>query len=456
MNKVPTIEDIKHRCFGARRYTVDDIIHNYRYAYGADITSILAIKLALDCGYVKDEINTNHYVKPDLIIQVVVAFAANGQGRQLKNTNRDLCHQCDECGFNFSNGSVLTRALSNVLSNDLGYYRLCNECVEQVSSDLSICNHCDAWERAAQCDRVRGCRSCKREYVQRNLYSSHRITKEVKNQDKGLRHVGCEIECYVDTKHKMELPIEWVVGVKHDGSLSSEDLGSPIELVTQPLYGSREKAIKHICKELSKNTAEVDSTCGGHVHVDAEDLKLAREPRRELVRDLFRIYEGAFYAITVPSRIRSTYCSPVDHRHTYDSRYRSLNFMSVDKYNTLEFRCFGGSVEPQKWLDRIELCQGFVNLAAGVMSGRKSQDKRLSEIFNLVQDSGFLKWDEISCTADFNHDRPTKLKAMIREHGEVLINLAGLRFGLKEDTIERLIQQHLLLWKKNVKKKKAA
>jgi len=53
-------------------------------------------------------------------------------------------------------------------------------------------------------------------------------------------------------------------------------------------------------------------------------------------------------------------------------------------------------------------------------------------------------------------ERNRRLKEHIRTNGEILINLAALRFGLKNDTIDRLIEQHQLLWKKTTKKKKAA
>ncbi len=346
-----------------------------------------------------------------------------------------------------------------------GSDRICLQCATVKlfpKCEQPGCNRYDSAARFRPFEHK--CSYCYRRFLEDTMYLTYRMTKQKPSPKvkPNILYSGCEIECYVDPKVSMNFNEKYVLSIKRDGSLTANDKGHPIELVTQPLLDHRVRGLTTICKELAKHSAKVDSTCGGHVHIEATTLNLNRQPNMEAVRHLFRVYESVFYAVTAPGRIESNYCYPVSWTgHPTETRYHSMNFCSYEKYGTLEFRCFGGSVEATKWLDRIDLCEGFVlfardNLKLPMNTTANNTIEKIkndwSNNYEKIQkfseiDSGFANWKVM--TDQYSRDnRVSALNGIIKAHGEALITLAGTRFGLANTTIDRLINYHKILWKK--------
>ena len=416
------------------------------------------------------------WIHPSRVRDIIYQMAfANGQWQTLSlqgNINQSL--ECSCCRRRYSNNhrGIIFR-MTPALNRDMGERsdRICLRCAIERQYPQCSSPGCQRYDSPARYRPVeQQCSYCYRRFLEDNMYLNYRMIKQrpTPKTKPNVLYSGCEIECYVDPKTQMNFSEKYVFSIKRDGSLTATDKGHPIELVTQPLLDLRTRGMTTICKELAKHSAKVDNTCGGHVHIEAMTLNLNRLQNMEAVRHLFRIYESVFYAVTAPGRVESNYCYPVAwNNNPLDSRYHSMNFCSYEKYGTLEFRCFGGSVEASKWLDRIDLCEGFVLFARDTLKlplstqFNNTSDKIRSDwAFNYDKiqklseiDSGFKSWQSLSdqygsVIARTPNVRNRALTESITANGEALITLAGTRFGLTNATIDRLINYHKILWKK--------
>ncbi len=92
-----------------------------------------------------------------------------------------------------------------------------------------------------------------------------------------VRTIGVEIECLVPSYQDIE-DVESDLGdvggrTTSDGSIDGD--GEGLEVKTHPIKGDEaEKTIKDICAVLEENSADTNTTCGMHVHVDAKEINL--------------------------------------------------------------------------------------------------------------------------------------------------------------------------------------
>lgn len=332
---------------------------------------------------------------------------------------------------------------------------LCPDC---FSSHLFV--KCDSCRKYEQNDYIENhpdgsgygktCFQCTQNIIRDRMFVHNILTFqpiELSISDK-MRYVGCEFECYVKPKKRaLKFNQKYVFQVKQDGSLVTPGKGIPVEVVTQPLLNWREKAIKDICKELHEADVFVDETCGGHVHVDASGFNMSRANMKRF-RNLFRIYEAAFFAVCSKSRLdNSRYCAPVntdDYDGPLDNRYVSMNLCSIHSHNTIEIRCFDGSSSHEEWLSRIAFAEGFVNFAKEKMNEMIATTD-MGVLSQLASDGGYESWNGIIDTYGFTN-RNSLLKNKIKENGAALINLAACKFKLKPKTISSLVAQFERNW----------
>jgi len=332
---------------------------------------------------------------------------------------------------------------------------LCPDC---FSNHLFIkCHSCRKYEQndfleihpdGADCGRT--CHQCTQNIIRDRMFIHNNLTfqpVELSISDK-MRYVGCEFECYVNPKKKpLKFNQKHVFQVKQDGSLVTNGKGIPVEVVTQPLLNWREKAIKDICKELHEANVYVDETCGGHIHVDASGFNMSRTNMKRF-RNLFRIYEAAFFAVCNQSRLSNgRYCAPVsvdDHDGPVDNRYVSMNLCSIHSHNTIEIRCFDGSSSHEDWLSRIAFAEGFVNFAKEKMNEMIATTD-MGVLSQLAADGGYESWNGIIDTYGFSR-RADHLTNKIKENGAALINLAACKFKLKPKIISSLVTQFERNW----------
>jgi|GEM_PF-7036738 len=289
------------------------------------------------------------------------------------------------------------------------------------------------------------------------------------------RFVGMEIECLLE-KSIPKTQIEdsfWEYGYEystdflgrakrhvldaHDDS-SVEGEGFPIEIVTQPLLDNRKQAIKALCNKIKEHGGDVNKSCGGHIHVDAKDLrtKIDEEGGEITTVKFLTLFEPALYAVTGKSRLNNAFCVPLYLNHTdtkdemydkndhlFDERYWSINLSSLEQHGTLEFRLFAGTLEPDKWIARSAFAEAIVNKLALCIKNPKLLNK-----FHKKSSLSNYKLDDL--VMDFPKSKV--YKELILTEGPKLVDKMAKLAGLRTNYRKMLIQQHNDIWGKNVEK----
>lgn len=125
-------------------------------------------------------------------------------------------------------------------------------------------------------------------------------------ENKSPRLVSVEIEVAgVNSDDGVSRAVgEWGGSIVDDGSLPDDGF----EINTTPAGGDIFlRQIRNICAALRNSGAEVDDSCGLHVHADARDFCVYDV--RRLVR-VYAIVEDALFEACDPDRRHSNYCNP--------------------------------------------------------------------------------------------------------------------------------------------------
>lgn len=144
--------------------------------------------------------------------------------------------------------------------------------------------------------------------------------------------------------------------VVSDSSISGTD---PFELVTPKLFGaSGFSQIRTLCKVVTRQGGDANSSTGTHIHVDAWNCTI-RDARNVLA--LWHRIQPVVLMLVPPSRRTSHFCKPV----TPDlvgavnamrsisqlgriDRYHNLNLAAYARHGTFEFRLHSGSFNAEK------------------------------------------------------------------------------------------------------------
>jgi hypothetical protein len=175
------------------------------------------------------------------------------------------------------------------------------------------------------------------------------------------RHIGIEIE-FACVAGKTELAdalynadVASYVQLKDDGSI--RDFPSnhkPHELVVCVPISKRADVISRVCGVLEKLNANVNKTCGLHVHLDM---------RNDNVSSAFNNLVSAqniLYQMIPQSRRTNTYCKKtltkdyVKARRSSD-RYVGINPMSFSRHSTIEVRLHSGTTNYTKIINFVDI-----------------------------------------------------------------------------------------------------
>jgi len=168
----------------------------------------------------------------------------------------------------------------------------------------------------------------------------------------------------------------------YDASVNSAGTGCTRggnEIVSPVLQGEEGlEELKLVVKVIEEVGGKVDRTCGVHVHHGASDLDLNGIKN---IAKLYTKYELIFDSLVPESRRKNNnrYCCSLTanelhsietaqdlwdiHGECIISRYRKLNVQSFFKYQTIEFRQHGGSLNGNKIANWIRLTQQVVEKA---------------------------------------------------------------------------------------------
>lgn len=220
------------------------------------------------------------------------------------------------------------------------------------------------------------------------------------------RRFGVEIECNVAggrsgataTRIINALPQGW--RLKSDGSLGSRG----VEVVSPPLQGEDGMSqLRQVCELLRQNGAEVDRTCGLHVHHDVSDVGATGLVRfaKSWTRN-----SGLLNWLVSPSRRSNSYCRQLDDRelrtlqtwanrypnaagrssqaYVNVSRYRAVNAVAYAKFGTVEVRSHQGTLSFRKMEAWVLLGQSMLDTLAAPGPAEVREHSTLRSLFNAL------------------------------------------------------------------------
>lgn len=207
-----------------------------------------------------------------------------------------------------------------------------------------------------------------------------------------------------------------------DSSIKVSSYGDiPIEIVTPPLSGLEGiKQIKDFIEFAENNLGGyINNSCGGHIHIGAKDLiqgdrkqiankiilgiltakkfhpllhsLIPKQRRKNADEEWAQKSEVSDYSI---ERAKNLTKNDNDYDSNNEiflnnliyalqpSRYKAINFHSLSKHGTVEFRIFDGTLNPQLIEERIKFGISVINLFSKVETDflSKLQDKKISSL----------------------------------------------------------------------------
>ena len=224
--------------------------------------------------------------------------------------------------------------------------------------------------------------------------------------------VGVEIESEGEKKdnsfliEKLTKDTEW--DTKGDGTLI---YGT--EVASHILTGDMKKAsneIKNVCAVLNGIPQTVSERCGGHIHIGADYLKT----KKDMV-NLIKIWSNAekiLYIIgneksEIPRKEVLKYAPPVSKKfeeaiengtinleseeelekfvneavEVQGDRYSDVNFcnIGIKEKNTIEFRLANGTINPNTWIENVNLFGGIVKVAHELSVIQEKTEEQMTE-----------------------------------------------------------------------------
>ena len=200
---------------------------------------------------------------------------------------------------------------------------------------------------------------------------------------KQLRANGIQVAEFAGYTHAV-IP-QWKITTDCSVTSTGTGLGKGLELVSPILYGDEGlDELEKVYTVLNECEAEVNKSCGTHVHFDISDYTV-----EDMVSFLNLYYkEHTLIDYLVPSsRRNNTYCTQIKRRDIQEintkfqngtlegikdiadilfTRYVTVNLNSYVKYGTIEFRQHGGTTEFEKIEAWIILMYQMLEAAKGL------------------------------------------------------------------------------------------
>jgi hypothetical protein len=149
------------------------------------------------------------------------------------------------------------------------------------------------------------------------------------------RFISTEIEVAGIQQHYLndlrKVARKWNASIGYDGSVNSYIYDyEPFEIKTAPAKGKKfAEQIKDFCDVLKNGNAEINKSCGLHVHVDARDYE--GNDLLKAVRVWSKV-EGKLLTLVSESRLNNDYCKPYrDDLNIIDLKNLPENWMHLSK-----------------------------------------------------------------------------------------------------------------------------
>lgn len=317
---------------------------------------------------------------------------------------------------------------------------------EPNNTKLIWCEHCFKKEtiQCAICDSIHTKRStgisprvfreqantpiCNRCYEKHTSYVNNRpYQKSVIGSGIGKKVIsrrgwGVEIECYLTDARQFAQQVfekKPLFGIEHDGSLGNVGETMPdgrqyvkeVEIVTPILKGEKgEEYLRDICRMLNTaDNAQVDTTCGLHIHLDMTDARKNAEVLKKILI-LHWVYEPVIMSFLPKTRRSNRYTKSMKNDYPYRKileattytglqkvwykninigpirkysddyntlRRYGINFFSLFTHGTLEIRYHSGTTNPTKIMHWANLHTRIVDYCCGLIGTPKTAEELL-------------------------------------------------------------------------------
>ena len=265
-------------------------------------------------------------------------------------------------------------------------YPYCEDCFYDTYSYCESCGesvHCDYTIWSGDFSYCEGCAPNHREEMASEI--EHKRPPQCSRKSETFvypvrRLVGIEAECYIpEWVESIDTPKYW--NNVSDGSISSPEDHTGIEMVSVPMNGDAiVDGVKNLIDWSHTHEANVNRSCGLHVHFDSTDLS-AREVSHVAIAYIH--FEEMLKAMMPKSRQGSNWCKdfPVPYRsmrsvededrlidlyYDYmdsepstdkynDARYCGLNIHSRYYHGSIEFRLHSGTLNKTKILNWVSI-----------------------------------------------------------------------------------------------------
>lgn len=225
------------------------------------------------------------------------------------------------------------------------------------------------------------------------------------------KYISVEIECYFDSESDIErlavdvqaAGLRKLITFKTDASIkpngdsngcdcgdeecadyhgdTSSDEERSLEIVITTTVGEYEP-IRKLCDLLDKHGAQVNASCGLHVHFDYRHAKNYREVSRAANRVARAV--AALKLMLPRSRRDNDFCSRAINKRDDHSRYAFVNTHAYDAHQTLEIRGHSGTVNADKIINWIEIIYNILNSKKrGLSRVKLSNPVEVAEVFEL-------------------------------------------------------------------------
>lgn len=196
--------------------------------------------------------------------------------------------------------------------------------------------------------------------------SEKQIVFSEKNPTTSDNYIGIEIEFICDLNKEdlafalYEAGIHKSVCLKTDGSIKGYVRDQhPHELCILAKEKDVYSLIEKVCEVLADTNAQVNKTCGLHVHLDM------RNRNSEMAFNNLVCSQNILYAMNPFSRQSGTYCRRVDTKD-FDlakkgTKYFGINAESFNRHKTIEIRIHSGTIQSRKISNWVKLLLQIVN-----------------------------------------------------------------------------------------------
>lgn len=175
-----------------------------------------------------------------------------------------------------------------------------------------------------------------------------------------------EIECCVPDRDMLGTALGQIdmlrqrVTVKSDGSISAPDGYVGAEIVVCAPAEDIAACVRKVCDVLQTHNAQINITCGLHVHLDQRDAtpEMVRERYTRLVAA-----QQLLMRFVSDSRKDNRYCRPSPRQWSTTTRYRVVNAVAYNTHRTLEVRVHQGTTSADKIVHWLTLLDAIVSSA---------------------------------------------------------------------------------------------